>query len=350
MQIRRILSIISKLSLGPETVASLHHKLVEEGLKVSQRTIYRDLMMLEDTFRLGAVRLARFDGEFNKASWMITAADEKSAVRDDLFFKTFVTENLKPDWEKYFTGNTIEDVFSGGNAINATEAAVIQKSVSQFSLQNSNWGEFIYHHEHYNRLKDIIWAISHQRIIHIVFFDHTAETEYRFRPLRVIYHRGALNVLGWRLHEDSARLHFQELDCIRTTSITNERYQHPDEEAVIRQALNERFGIHDSIDREPQKIVLEMGKGPAIFLKNRIWHPTQSFREENGKYYMEFTSSINIELVGWIFSWLEHIKAIAPESLVKIMTERADFICRMYREGNPPVSPSDTDNPFIVGA
>ncbi|MFM2135203.1 MAG: hypothetical protein RL021_603, partial [Bacteroidota bacterium] len=308
MQVNRILSIVNKLSLGPETVSSLHHKLESEGFKVSQRTVYRDLLKLEETFQMGNIRLKRYDGEFNKATWIIVSSDGSASMRNDFYLQTFLTEHLKPDWAKSFTGNSIEDLFSGGNAINESEAISIQKNISQFSIQHSNWGEFFYDHEHYNRLKDIIWAISNQRIIHIVFYDHVAEMEYKFRPLKVVYHRGALNVLGWRIHGEQTEMSFQELDCIRTTRITNERYQQVNEDAIVRQALLERFGIHDSVDTDRHTVILEMGRGPAIFLKNRMWHPTQSFREENGRWLMEFSCTINIELVGWIFSWLEHVK------------------------------------------
>jgi len=346
MQVQRVLNIIQKLSLGPETVSSLHQKLTEEGVSVSQRTVYRDLLMMEDAFRLGNIRLVRYEGEFNKATWIITTTDERTAPRSDLYLKTFLTENLKPEWEKYFTGNTIEDVFQ---AISVSEAAVIQNSISQFSVEHSNWGEFVYHHEHYNRLKDIIWAISNQRIIHIAYYDHTVEVEYRFRPLKVIYHRGALNILGWRLHDGRAEMHFQELDCIRTTSITNERFHQVNEEAAVRQTLKERFGIHDSTEQEAHRIVLEMEEGPAIFLKNRNWHPTQSFRKENGRWLMEFTCIVNIELLGWIFSWLEHVKVVEPPFLRDIIEARAAYIYKMYRDDLPAIEPMNTDDPLLIG-
>jgi predicted DNA-binding transcriptional regulator YafY len=121
------------------------------------------------------------------------------------------------------------------------------------------------------------------------------------------------------------------------------------EDSIVRQALAERFGIHDSIERERHTVILEMQKGPALFLKNRSWHPTQVFREENGRWFMEFSCIINIELIGWIFSWLEHVKVVAPNFLREMMAERAEYIGRMYREGLPPVQPANTDNPFTVG-
>lgn len=335
--------------MGPESIASLHMKLQTAGFKVSQRTIYRDLLKLEETFKLGNIRLNRYDGEFNKATWMITTVDGRSDARSDLYLQTFLTEHLKPEWERYFTGNTIEDVFSNGNKINETEAASIQKNISQFSVQHSNWGEFVYDHEHYNRLKDIIWAISNQRVIHITYFDHTYEREMKIRPLKVVYHRGTLNVLGWCFGDDGVKLQFQELDVIRMTRITNDRYQQVNEDAIIRQAIRERFGIHDSTQIDSHRIVLQMEEGPAIFLKNRTWHPTQTFRQEEGRWLMEFTCVVNIELIGWIFSWLEHVKVVEPAFLKDIIQARAAYINRMYKEDLPAVGPMNTDDPHLIG-
>ncbi len=349
MQVERVLAIINHLSLGPETVVSLHQKLKAVGYKVSARTIYRDLMKLEDTFKMGKIKLRRYTGEFNKATWIIVSAEGKSHLRDDLYLQTFLTENLKPEWLKVLTGNSIEDVFSNGNSISESDAIVIQKNISQFSIMNSNWGEFIYNHEHYNRLKDIIWAISNQRIIHIAFYDHTGMVEHKFRPLKVVYHRGTLHLLGWMIKGDQITIEVQELDAVRTTRITNERYQRTNEESLVRAALVERFGIHDSVERERHTIRLTMGEGPAIFLRNRQWHPSQSFRKEGDFWIMEFECAINIELIGWIFSWLEHVKVLAPEVLVQTIAERASFMNKMYHEGHLPVAPINTDAPFVIG-
>ena len=350
MQVERVLSILNHLSIGPETVNSLHHKLESAGHKVSQRTIYRDLIKLEEAFKLGHIKLRRFDGEFNKATWILATTDPKTIVRDDLYLQTFMTEHFKPEWLKAFTGNAIEDVFTNGNTISESEALVIQKNIAQFSIQHSNWGEFIYNHEHYNRLKDIIWAISNQRIIYIAYYDHNEQVEHKFRPLKVVYHRGTIHLVGWLITGEEVVMQAQELDCIRTTRITNERYQQTNEEAVIRQTLTERFGIHDTVQKEKEHIVLEMGEGPAIFLMNRHWHPTQKFvKVANNSWHMEFTCTINIELVGWIFSWLEHVKVVEPASLRTMMAERAEYITRMYRKNLPPVSPQNTDQPFDIG-
>jgi predicted DNA-binding transcriptional regulator YafY len=350
MQVLRVLSILNHLSVGPETVPSLHHKLQGEGHKVSQRTIYRDLLKLEEAFKLGNIKLRRYTGEFNKATWIIATADPKTYVRDDLYLQTFMTEHFKPEWLKAFTGSSIEDVFTNGNTITESEALVIQKNISQFSIQHSNWGEFIYNHEHYNRLKDIIWAISNQRIIYIAYFDHNGHVEHKFRPLKVVYHRGTIHLVGWLIVGDEVFIQAQELDCIRTTRITNERYQQTNEEAVVRQALIDRFGIHDSVQKDRVQVVLEMGEGPAIFLMNRHWHPTQSFRKTgDNRWRMEFSCMINIELVGWVFSWLEHVKVLEPASLRDLMAERAAYIADMYRKNLPPVAPGNTDEPYAIG-
>lgn len=349
MRIVRVLTIINHLSMGPETVVSLHKKLTEKGFKVSSRTVYRDLENLEEAFKLGNIKIRRSEGEFNKATWIIVQSETSVHVREDLYFKTFLTEHFKTDWLKSLTGNTIEDVFSHGNIISEQEAAAIQKNISQFSILHSNWGEFIYHREHYNRLKDIIWAISNQRLIHITYFDHTTEVQRLFRPLKAVYHRGAIYLVGFAVLDNQYTIEVQELDCIRATRITNDRFQRPDEEQQVREVLRTRFGIHDTAEGEIHTIRLAMGESPAQFLKNRQWHATQTFTKVGDQWIMEFQCAVNIELVGWIMSWLEHVKVLSPSVLKDNIQERLEYLSRMYRDNLPPVNPSNTDNPFAIG-
>ena len=349
MEVKRILFTINCLSQGPETISSLHRKLESAGFTVSQRTVYRDLTKLETTFNLGNIRLRRYNGEFNKATWLIVKESGSANFRQDLFFQTFLTEHFKPDWLKSFTGNTIEDVFNTGYGIDPKDALLIQQEIAQFSIHNSNWGEFIYNEKHHKLLKDFIWAITNERVVYISFFDHTAEVERRFKPLKVILHRGTLHIAGWLFEGEAKTLQVQELDCIRAIRKTNDRYDHHEEDSILDQSLRDRFGIHDADGDNKCQIVLQMREGPAIFLKNRNWHPTQTFRQEGEFWYMEFTATINIELIGWIFSWLEHVKVVAPPILCDLMARRAAFITRLYEKNLPPVGPVNTDNPYLVG-
>ncbi|MFM7216933.1 MAG: helix-turn-helix transcriptional regulator [Bacteroidota bacterium] len=346
MQLKRVLSILDHLNIGPETIPSLHEKLVQDGFNVSQRTLYRDLIELEKSFKAGRFSLKRYVGEFNKATWILVSTDPTSH-REDLFFQSYTTEFLKPPWLRSLSGNTLEDLF--GSGISEQTAAGIRQWIPTNAMQHSGWGEFEYVREHYNRLKDILWAIANQRILVISFFDHKSVVERKFRPIKVIYHRGTLHLAGWLIEESGPELHVQELDTLRIQRIINERFSIEDEMVSVDRLLKERFGVHDTTDPKTWRIVLEMGEGPALFLKNRRWHATQVFKRSGESWIMEFQSTINIELVGWIMSWLEHIKVLEPDCLVDLMKAKAQFISSMYGAASSPLAPENSDDPFAVG-
>ena len=93
-----------------------------------------------------------------------------------------------------------------------------------------------------------------------------------------------------------------------------------------------------------------MGEGPYLFLSRRYWHASQKFyKTASDEYFMELKCIVNIELIGWLFSWIEHVKVVSPVALKKAMQDRAELLLKMYKKQLPPVNPSNTNKPFLIG-
>lgn len=352
MKIQRILRIQQLLKLGPETIDSIYEKLSKEGIQCSKRSIYRDLVSLEEHFDDQRMELRVVDGEFNRKKWLIVRKKTDSQTKEETYFKTFLAENMKPQWMKRLTGNTLEALLRSDYTIKSNEFHTIAGNLPTGSVMHSGWGELSEPVINPDHLRTVLYAINNQKVIIIKQHLHHNHITYRLAPFRIVYHRGTLQLCGWELDEKNRNKGFttREIDLFDHVELTPNRFIPRGEVQDAKRLLSTRFGIHDTAERKPVKIKLELGEGPARFLMRRIWHPTQKFyQDRKGRWFMEFNCAMSIELTGWLFSWIEHIKVIQPLSLSKQMQKRAEYIADMYRNNTPPVNPVNTNDPDLIG-
>lgn len=248
------------------------------------------------------------------------------------------------------TGSFVKELFAENIRLREECSRKIGVYLTAESVANSNWGEYIFKEEYRKRITDLFWAITNKRLLEVKFYDHGQTAAKEFRPLKIIVHRGTLHLIGWLKKKNSYELQVQELDSFTDFRVTDKRYSRKNEDLLAEHELQKRFGIHDSIDRRVYKVRLRISEGPALTIQNHLWHPTQKFRrEKGGTWIMEMNCEINIELIGWIFSWLEHIKVLGPDKLLKFVADRARVIGEMYSGNLMPVNPINTDDPGLAG-
>ncbi|MEY4595193.1 MAG: hypothetical protein RIQ47_1603 [Bacteroidota bacterium] len=352
MKAKRILLIEQFLKMGPETIDSLHLKLESSGIKCSHRSIYRDLDLIGEYFKDPYLEFIVMDAEFNKKKWLITRRKTASSDDFDLFISSYIVDQFTPGWLKQVSGGLMKTLMRYGYQIPNDVSKKIITNIPPHSVVHSGWSEFIHRKEIFQFIKDALWAIANDKLLEISHFIHQKKHHYYFKTFRLVYHRGTVHLAGWVIDIETSQAEFaiRELDAFESLTVSNERCKTRTNTRSANAALQSRFGIHDASDVKLHSIKIEMGEGPYLFLSKRIWHHTQKFyKGRAGKYYLEFQSEINIELVGWIFSWMEHVKVIRPTSLKRLMSERAKYILGMYQDDLNPVDPTDTNNPFIIG-
>jgi predicted DNA-binding transcriptional regulator YafY len=353
MKVQRILLIQQFLKLGPETIDSIHQKLKKNGIQCSKRSVYRDLLSLEEHFEDQRMELKVVDGEFNRKKWLIVRKKTDNQTKEETYFKTFMVEYLKPNWMKKLTGNTLDTLLRSDYTIKSNEFHTLASNLPIGSILHSGWGELQEPVLNPDFLRDILWAITNQKVIVIRQPLHHELITYRFAPFRILYHRGTLQLCGWELDEKNRNRGFttREVDLFEHLEVTNQRFLPKGELREAKQLLSTRFGIHDVQEKKPVKIKLELGEGPARFMMRRNWHPTQKFyQDKQGRWFMEMNCALSIELVGWLFGWVEHLKVIQPVALRRQMQERAEYIAKMYKKDLPPVNPKNTNDPDLIGA
>jgi len=350
MKALRILIIEQILKFGPETVESISLKLKQKGIQCSQRSIYRDLLLLEEHFKDPQLEIRKSDGEYNRKKWVITKK-EKDEDSKDTYFKAYLLDQFTPHWLRKTSGSTLEILEAHDFRIPANSLGSIMTEIPPEAVIHSNWCEFTYNDKTLEHIRKVLWAISNKKIIRIKHFFHQKWREQNYKPFRMIYHRGTIHIAGWLLEEKKkAEFSIRELEAIEHIELSNERSKTIGTVKHAKMEISKRFGIHDSEEEKVATIKIQMGEGPYLFLSRRFWHESQKFyKTTRDEYFMELKCVINIELIGWIFSWLEHVKVVQPLSLRKSIEERADYISKMYKKQLPPVNPSNTNKPFLIG-
>jgi len=350
MQIERILAVIRFLSMGPETIATLNPKLKSLGYTCSERTIYRDLTKISEVLNTPQIHVAISEGVFNKKTWMIVSIENDSSLSFQEYVNLFLIEHFKSKWLKKVTGDTLSQIMDLKKGVSVDSFPEIVHLVPGNSVVNSDWSEFVYKSKHKNYLKELLKAITNKIVVHLKCYDHENLVEVNFEPMRLIYHRGTVFLLGCHYKNSNKALHVIELDAIETITVLDKRFNMKGNQKLIDNYLHAKFGVHDTNDSKIYKIVIHISKSSGIYISNRFWHKTQKFKElSDGSFKMEMQCAISIELVGWIMSWLEHMKVISPAILKEHIADRAFYIHQMYKNNQDPISPKNTDDWKVIG-
>jgi len=350
MQIERILSVIRYLSIGPETVITLNSKLKSLGYHCSDRTIYRDLTKISQVLNTSQIQVASSEGNFNKRTWMIVSNDRMASISHQDYISFFLIEYFKTNWLKKITGDTLKQIIDVNKGLSIDDFTEIAQLVPNNSLENSNWSEFIYKSKHKKFLQLVLKAITKRIVLKIKWYGHEELVEFNFESMRLVYHRGTVHLLGCHYKNSNQSIHVIELEAIESIEELDKNFNIKGNQKLLDRYLQTKFGIHETSDEKVYKVVLHISKSTGIYISNRFWHNTQKFKRlSDGSYQMEMRCRINIELVGWIISWLEHMKVVSPVVLKDHIVERIQYINNIYTNNLDPVSPRDTNKWKIIG-
>lgn len=135
--------------------------------------------------------------------------------------------------------------------------------------------------------------------------------EYLCDPYTLLFYKNAL-YLGVYAHNRKA-LRLFLLDRIESVEILSDRFEVP-EDYTVEQLTGGAFGL---IDEGPTRDVeLLFGAEVAHLISERIWHPQQSLEsQEDGSVKLRFSAAGDTEILSWIYSFIPHVKVIAPDDL-----------------------------------
>jgi predicted DNA-binding transcriptional regulator YafY len=152
-------------------------------------------------------------------------------------------------------------------------------------------------------------------------------TRREVSPYRLWYTNGALYLIGYCHLRKDVRMF--AVERIKSVTLTDHPFQIPlefDIEDYVKDAIGTMRG-------QPIKIEFRFNKSTAAWVKDRIWHPTQTLTPlKSGELTMTLTVADNRELVGWILSFGSGVRVIQPASLREAVRQEAKTIADQPEE------------------
>lgn len=97
----------------------------------------------------------------------------------------------------------------------------------------------------------------------------------------------------------------------------------------------ESFGV---IWEKPMCVTLRFNADQAPYVRERIWHPTQSIRElPEGRIDVSFQAGGEFEITRWILGWGDAAIVVRPARLRQLLGQALKHAAEAYRTGAGPL-------------
>jgi predicted DNA-binding transcriptional regulator YafY len=161
-------------------------------------------------------------------------------------------------------------------------------------------------------------ATVHQRQAKLTYYSKSSDRTktYLIHPYRLAYAQAGLYLLAYVPEYGQVRTF--AVERIEDLSLLEERFT-PIEE-LPNEAFPHSLGVHSG---PPEHVEIEFQPAIADYVRTREWHPSQQLRD-NGPDGLRLTLEVCLDraLQSWILSFGPFARVIAPDALVKDITEQ----------------------------
>lgn len=163
-------------------------------------------------------------------------------------------------------------------------------------------------------LNDLRRALLFQHRCRLHYTPPRRETEtYLFDPYTLLFFSNALYLGGYAHNREALRLFL--IDRLEKVEVLDERFEVPEDYSAD-DLTGSAFGL---VEGEAAEIRVQFGKEVAHLVRERHWHPSQRLEESaDGSVLLTMAVSGEKEILAWLYSFLPHVRVLAPESLREI--------------------------------
>ncbi len=153
--------------------------------------------------------------------------------------------------------------------------------------------------------------------------------DYTLDPYALVLARGGLYLLGFAHNRQATRLF--ALDRIVSASIQKCRFEIP-AEFQAQACFNDAFGL---VSEASYLITIRFSGDIAHLVEDKLWHPGQQcIRQPDGSLLLTFTSSGTLEIISWVLSFGRHAELLEPPLLRRELALHAFELNQRYRQKN----------------
>src|SRR5262245_59090155 len=207
-------------------------------------------------------------------------------------------------------GSDLEAAFAKiREALPARSLPYLARIQDLFAVRPEPWKD-------YSKKKDaiagLIDATLHQRRARIEYYSLSSRRtkSYTLDPYRVVYHHGGLYLYA-RVDEYGEVRTFA-VERIKRLELLEQSFEIPQDFDVGEYARG-AFGITGG---RPETVELEFDPPAADYVRERVWHESQSLLErEGGGVTLRMSVAPGPELQAWVKGFLPHVRVLEPRSL-----------------------------------
>jgi predicted DNA-binding transcriptional regulator YafY len=301
-------------------------------LNVGEKTIRRDL----ETFRAAGFPLTEVVGEFGRKKWHIDAGKGEPGL--NFAYDEAIALYLGRRFLEPLAGTVFwEAAQQAFKKIRATLGADALKYIDQFGtmFHQTMVGAADYTKKA-ELIDELMVGIEDRKAVFITYqsLRATEPVTYDVYPYGLIYHRGALYLVG-RSPQREEICHWK-ISRIEAAEVTKVHFQRPDD-FDLQKHLAKSFGVYHGDD--DVKIRVWFTSTVARYVSESNWHESQKLvQQKDGSLLAEFQLSDTEEIKRWIMSFGQHAVVQEPESLKEEIVHELNSLIAAYRQepGNTP--------------
>lgn len=298
-QVVRILGILGALLEGGQpTVHSLASR-----FGTRRETVYRDLRALEEAGypicgdELGRLSHPRLLPEARHHAPHLRLSDDEITA---LLWATQHTSK-SPFREALRSAAAKLRAMARGEEAAGVEAVMVQGGGGE-----KDYGP------HRETILRLVEAILLRRRCNVEYQSPAADRAkaYKYDPYRILSVAGGLYCLG--KVPPFENLTTLAVDRIRALNLTDTKFE-VDPGFDVDRYRRESFGV---IWEKPINVTVRFSADQAPYVRERVWHPTQSIRElPDGRIDLNFKAGGAFEITRWVLSWGDAAEVIRPTVL-----------------------------------
>jgi predicted DNA-binding transcriptional regulator YafY len=310
-QIVRVLGVLGILLEGgrpsvPELAARFHTR---------RETIYRDLRVLQDAGypiagdERGCMSRPRLPQSARQARPEIRFSDREL---DALLWATMHAHGIGQPFGKDLLSAAMKLSAMQGTRRDPSDEA-IENAVSIISRGQKDYSQ---HRDTVLRLAE---SILRRRSARICYSSPSRPEphEFEFDPYRLLFVPDGLYCVGQ--NPDYGGVITLAIDRIRSVELLMASFV-VDPSFDPDKIAEDAFGV---VWEEPMTVVVRFRADQAPYVRERAWHPSQSFRDlPDGGVEMTFRAGGEFEIIRWILGWADAVEVVEPKELRERVTER----------------------------
>lgn len=162
----------------------------------------------------------------------------------------------------------------------------------------------------------------------------TEPASYPIYPYGLIYHRGALYIVGWSPDHEEVR-HWK-VNRIEQAELTQVPFQRPDD-FDLRAHLAKSFRVYQGGGQGEVHVKVRFAPAVACYVSESRWHASQKLTpQKDGSLVAEFDLGDTEEIKRWLLGFGRQVEVLKPDRLRgEILDELRALMQLMESSGNP---------------